>query len=48
MRMLIHTLLAAVFGLGLTPMAFAQSGTLSASPAIVVIPIGGSLGHLLS
>lgn len=44
MRMLIHTLLAAAFGLGLTPVAHAQSGGIDASPSTVVIPTGSTTG----
>jgi hypothetical protein len=42
--MLIHTLLAAAFGLGLTPVAHAQSGGIDASPSTVVIPTGSTSG----
>ncbi len=43
MRML-YRLLVVLLCLGIVPTAFAQSGTLSASPTVVVIPIGGSVG----
>ena len=43
MRML-YKLLAVLLCLGIVPTVFAQSGTLSASPAVVVIPADGSLG----
>jgi hypothetical protein len=44
MRPLIHSLLAAVLGLGILPMAHAQSGGIDASPSTVVIPSGSSVG----
>ncbi len=44
MRML-YRLLTVLLCLGIVPMAFAQSGTLTASPSVVVIPIGGNVGN---
>jgi hypothetical protein len=41
---MLYRLLAVLLCLGIVPTAFAQSGTLSASPSVVVIPIGGSVG----
>ena len=42
MRML-YRLLTVLLCLGIVPMAFAQSGTLTASPSVVVIPIYSTL-----
>ncbi|MFZ5638406.1 MAG: hypothetical protein ACOY82_17655 [Pseudomonadota bacterium] len=45
MRILIHSMLVAAFGLGVPQLLHAQSGGIGATPNPVIVPPGGSVGN---